>query len=66
MLRESKTMDPAVRLLRLLSVLQTRSRWEGEDLARRLEVTSRTLRRDIARLRDLGYPVDAVPGRGGG
>jgi predicted DNA-binding transcriptional regulator YafY len=59
-------MDPAVRLLRLLSVLQTRSQWEGEDLARRLEVTSRTLRRDIARLRDLGYPVDAVPGRGGG
>jgi predicted DNA-binding transcriptional regulator YafY len=59
-------VDPAVRLLRLLSVLQARSHWEGEELARRLDITTRTLRRDVARLRGLGYPVDAVPGRGGG
>lgn len=59
-------MDPAIRLLRLLSVLQSRPLWEGEELARRLEITGRTLRRDVARLRELGYPVEAVPGRGGG
>ena len=59
-------MDSAVRLLRLLSVLQSRPQWEGEELADRLAITTRTLRRDIARLRDLGYPVHAVPGRGGG
>lgn len=54
------------RLLRLLSLLQARPGWSGEDLAQRLEVTPRTLRRDMARLRDLGYPVDATPGRYGG
>ena len=59
-------MDSAVRLLRLLSVLQSRSHWEGEELADRLGITTRTLRRDVTRLRELGYPVLAVPGRGGG
>lgn len=59
-------MDSAVRLLRLLSVLQSRPHWEGEELADRLGITTRTMRRDVARLRDLGYPVHAVPGRGGG
>ncbi|HEX7099248.1 MAG TPA: YafY family protein [Acidimicrobiia bacterium] len=54
------------RLLRLLSLLQARRAWSGDELARRLEVTDRTLRRDIARLRDLGYPVEATPGRYGG
>ena len=59
-------MDPASRLLRLLSLLQAQARWSGPDLAERLGVTSRTLRRDITRLRDLGYPVDAAAGADGG
>jgi predicted DNA-binding transcriptional regulator YafY len=59
-------MDTAERLLRLLSLLQVRPHWPGDDLADRLEVTTRTLRRDVARLRSLGYPVDAEPGVGGG
>src|SRR3954469_5448366 len=54
------------RLLRLLSLLQTRRDWPGEELARRLEVSSRTVRRDVERLRALGYPVDAVSGPAGG
>lgn len=54
------------RLLSLLTLLQARRQWSSGDLAGRLEVTSRTLRRDIDRLRDLGYPVRSVPGRGGG
>jgi predicted DNA-binding transcriptional regulator YafY len=59
-------MDTAERLLRLLSLLQVRPHWPGEDLAARVGVTTRTLRRDVARLRSLGYPVDADPGVGGG
>jgi predicted DNA-binding transcriptional regulator YafY len=59
-------METTGRLLRLLSFLQARPNWSGEDLAGRLEVTERTLRRDITRLRDLGYPVEATPGRYGG
>jgi len=59
-------METAARLLRLLSLLQSRSRWSGADLASRLGVTERTLRRDISRLRGLDYPVDADPGVGGG
>lgn len=57
---------PESRLLTLLTLLQTRSQWSGDELVSRLEVTPRTLRRDIDRLRDLGYPVDSMPGRGGG
>lgn len=53
-------------MLRLLALLQHRPTWSGADLAERLEVTDRTVRRDIERLRDLGYPVEAVPGTGGG
>lgn len=53
-------------MLELLSLLQARRSWSGADLASRLEVTERTLRRDIDRLRTLGYPVEAVPGRYGG
>jgi len=52
--------------LRLLSLLQTRPRWTGAELAERLEVTQRTLRRDIERLRALDYPVSAVRGATGG
>jgi predicted DNA-binding transcriptional regulator YafY len=54
------------RLLTLLSVLQARPRWTAAELAERLGVTERTVRRDVTRLRDLGYPVDADPGPHGG
>ena len=59
-------LDPSTRLLRLLSVLQSRRFWSGPGLAERLEVTPRTLRRDIDRLRSLGYRVAATAGPGGG
>ena len=59
-------LDTSARLLRLLSILQTRAEWTGPELASRLEVTARTLRRDVARLRELGYPVQATPGVAGG
>ena len=59
-------MDTAERLLKLLGLLEGRIDWTAEELGRRLEVTTRTIRRDIARLRDLGYPVEAVAGPGGG
>ena len=54
------------RLLRLLGLLQIRRDWSSRDLAERLEVTERTVRRDVDRLRALGYPVEARPGLGGG
>ncbi|MFE3249544.1 helix-turn-helix transcriptional regulator [Streptomyces sp. NPDC059209] len=54
------------RLLSLLSLLQTRRDWSGEDLAGRLDITSRTVRRDIDRLRGLGYPITTVKGPAGG
>ncbi len=54
------------RTLRLLSLLQTRRYWPGAELAERLEVSVRTLRRDIDRLRELGYPVEAQRGLDGG
>lgn len=59
-------MDTAERLLKLLGLLEGRIDWTAEELARRLEVTPRTIRRDITRLRGLGYPVEAVAGPGGG
>jgi predicted DNA-binding transcriptional regulator YafY len=59
-------VETSARLLRLLSLLQSRPDWTGADLAARLETTPRTVRRDIARLRDLGYPVHAAPGVAGG
>lgn len=54
------------RLLRLLSLLQARRDWPGSVLAERLEVSARTVRRDVDRLRDLGYPVRAIKGPDGG
>lgn len=59
-------LDTSARLLRLLSLLQARPEWPGAELAARLEVTTRTLRRDVQRLRDLDYPVHSVPGVAGG
>lgn len=59
-------VETSARLLRLLSLLEVRPEWSGTDLAQRLDVTPRTLRRDIAKLRSLGYPVDATPGVAGG
>lgn len=58
--------DPTGRVLQLLSLLQTHKFWPGSELADRLEVSARTLRRDVDRLRALGYPVDATPGVAGG
>ena len=54
------------RTLRLLSLLQARRHWAGSDLAGRLGVSVRTLRRDVDRLRELGYPVEAQRGVDGG
>src|SRR5579864_3537952 len=54
------------RTLRLLSLLQTRRYWPGEELAGQLQVSPRTLRRDIDRLRELGYPIQAQRGVAGG
>ncbi|MHA3023614.1 helix-turn-helix transcriptional regulator [Mycobacterium sp. BMJ-28] len=54
------------RVLQLLGLLQSRRVWTSDELAERLEVTARSVRRDIERLRDLGYPVHASKGHGGG
>jgi predicted DNA-binding transcriptional regulator YafY len=59
-------MDPSVRLLRLLSLLPSLPWWSGHELATRLSVSPRTLRRDVSRLRELGYPVVATGGHAGG
>jgi predicted DNA-binding transcriptional regulator YafY len=59
-------LETSARLLRLLSLLQTRRDWSGPELADRLGVTPRTVRRDVERLRALGYPVHATPGAAGG
>ena len=54
------------RLLELLALLQARRDWSGPELAARLEVSRRTVRRDVERLRDLGYPVESLTGPAGG
>jgi predicted DNA-binding transcriptional regulator YafY len=54
------------RLLQLLSLLQGRRDWPGDELAGRLEVSGRTIRRDMERLRRLGYPVESLSGPAGG
>jgi predicted DNA-binding transcriptional regulator YafY len=59
-------VQTSARLLALLSLLQVRREWTGQELADRLEVTPRTIRRDIDKLRSLGYPVEAAPGVAGG
>jgi predicted DNA-binding transcriptional regulator YafY len=57
--------DVTERMLALLSILQTRRSFSGEELTRRLGVSPRTLRRDVDRLRGYGYPVETQPGPGG-
>jgi len=64
--RSVRAVESAARLLRLLSLLQTRPGLTSQELADKVQVTTRTIRRDIARLRDLGYPVDAETGPNGG
>jgi predicted DNA-binding transcriptional regulator YafY len=59
-------MGTSGRLLRLLSLLQTPRDWTGAELAERLEVSPRTIRNDVERLRALGYPVHATRGSVGG
>jgi predicted DNA-binding transcriptional regulator YafY len=59
-------LETSARLLRLLSLLQTPREWTGSMLAERLGVSTRTVRKDIERLRELGYPVHATRGSAGG
>lgn len=59
-------VQTSARLLKLLSLLHSRRFWTGAELARALEVTERSVRRDVDRLRSLGYPVHAATGVGGG
>lgn len=58
--------DTTVRILQLLALLQSHRYWSGQELADRLGVSLRTLRRDVDRLREVGYPIDAERGVGGG
>src|SRR3954467_13131734 len=59
-------LETSSRLLDLLSLLQARRDWPGPELAERLEVSRRTIRRDVDRLRALGYPVESLTGPAGG
>src|ERR1017187_10325281 len=59
-------LNTSARLLRLLSLFQARRYWAGAELSERLEVTARTLRRDVDKLRSLGYPVNSTSGTAGG
>jgi predicted DNA-binding transcriptional regulator YafY len=59
-------IQTSARLLALLSLLQVRREWTGQELADRLDVGPRTIRRDVEKLRSLGYPVEAAPGVAGG
>jgi predicted DNA-binding transcriptional regulator YafY len=58
--------NTSTRMLKLLSLLQTHRFWPGTELAERLAISPRTLRRDVDRLRELGYPVQAQRGADGG
>ncbi|UYM06460.1 helix-turn-helix transcriptional regulator [Solicola gregarius] len=58
--------ETSARLLALLGLLQTRGTWAGPELAAKIDVGERTLRKDIERLRELGYPIEAVRGPSGG
>lgn len=58
--------DTTSRALSLLNLLQTHRHWPGSELADRLGVTERTVRRDVERLRELGYRIESSPGAAGG
>jgi len=64
--RQTGGMSPTAGLLQLLGLLQSRPVWPGPELARQLGVTERSVRRDVERLRELGYPVEAGKGISGG
>jgi len=64
--RMAEVLDTSTRLLRLLTLLESRREWSGAELADRLGVSTRTVRHDMARIRSLGYPVEAAPGVAGG
>ncbi len=59
-------VETSARLLRMLSLLQAKRDWTSAELAARLDVSTRTVRADVTKLRSLGYPVDARPGVAGG
>lgn len=59
-------LNTSARLLQLLALLQSRPEWTGVELAGKLSVAPRTIRRDVDRLRELGYPVNADRGIAGG
>jgi predicted DNA-binding transcriptional regulator YafY len=59
-------VDTPARLLRLLVLFSSRPQWSAGELTARLEITARTLRRDVTRLRHLGYPIESTTGRYGG
>src|SRR6478752_6296133 len=58
--------DTTTRALSLLNLLQTHRHWPGTELAGRLGVTERTVRRDVERLRELGYRIESISGSAGG
>jgi len=62
----SEAVTAAGRLLELLALLQARREWTGGELRERLQVSARTVRRDVERLRELGYPIESVSGPAGG
>ncbi|MDZ5078804.1 YafY family protein [Nesterenkonia sp. HG001] len=62
----SDTTDPTRRALQILGFMQARSSASAEEIAKRLGVTTRTVRRDVQRLRDLGYGIESTAGQGGG
>ena len=59
-------LETSARLLALLGLMQSRAQWSGAELATRLDVGERTVRKDMERLRELGYPIDAARGPAGG
>src|SRR5690348_5846753 len=63
---DGRMLETSARLLKLLSLRQTPRDWTGTELAERLEVSTRTVRNDVERLRHLGYPVHATRGAVGG
>ncbi|MCU1387630.1 MAG: transcriptional regulator [Ilumatobacteraceae bacterium] len=63
---QTSDIDTPARLLHLLTLMSSRSTWRADELAERLEITERSVRRDVTRLRTLGYPIESVTGPYGG